>query len=254
MTKASTTSDRPKFHFHWHSTLRGVSNAAGDKDRVYYGKVYRIPKAMQDDADAWKDFEHKAIDDLMAKVVDASCCSDDGMPAVGEVVERCDVFDAETGDVVVMWRVPYRPAEEKPVKPIIAPPPLSRRAPRAAEHDVLRVSMPVPPNASDDARILIGMLLRMLAKHADWKLPGDLAAEQRAIALLTVAAHEVSSMAPSDHRSAIVSQMGMWLDWLVSVADNKPEMPPMTAGVMRDLEAKSIVKVIDVGDDEPQGH
>ncbi len=100
--------------------------------------------------------------------------------------------------------------------------------------------------------MLIGRLLRLLAKNAPDKafkgLP-TLAAEQRALALLTVAASELATMPRSSHRDAIVSQMGEWLRWLIDQTDAAPELPealPLEA--LQDLADQGIG--IEIGPDE----
>ena len=177
------------------------------------------------------------------------------MPAAGDVLERYDVLDAETGDALVMYRIPYRPEEEKPQRPVTAPPAFDRRTRRAMakKGGIVSHMMPVPPNASEETRVVIGHLLRLMGKHASdktLKLPTPLAAEQRALALMTVAAHELSSMPNSPHKQAIVKQMGEFLGWLVAQSEDAPEMPEIPESDLEGLAARGIVKRIDLGPDE----
>jgi len=81
----------------YQSTVRGFAFPEGGHV-VYYGKVYRIPRA---------DFPHNMLkhetepEDLLKDIEDAE-------PVPGAVLERHEVFDQDTGDVWVMWRIPYR--------------------------------------------------------------------------------------------------------------------------------------------------
>jgi hypothetical protein len=170
-------------------------------------------------------------------------------------MERYDVFDAETGDALVMYRIPYRPEEEKPQRPVTAPPAFDRRTRRAMakKGGMVGHMMPVPPNASEATRVVIGHLLRLMGKHASdktLKLPTPLAAEQRALALMTVAAHELSSMPSSSHKQAIVKQMGEFLGWLVAQSEDAPEMPNIAERDLGRLAAEGIAKEVDLGRDD----
>ena len=260
MTKTTTkTADQPKLHLFYHSTVRGISNMGGDKERVYYGKVFRVPRsiprvAMNPETE-WGAIEERELGDLEAWMADTSRHDKKGVLAIGEMAERHEVYDIDTGDIIVMYRVPFKPADEKPARPTTSPPPLSRRARRAAkkQDDVCASLLATPPNLSDDAGSVLARLMSVMDRHADWKLPGDLAVEQRALTLMTLAAHELSKMAPSDHRQAIISQMGMWLDWLVGQHDNQPDVPPLDEAVMEQLRAEGLAVAVEP-DDEPVSH
>ena len=53
-------SDQPQFHVAWYSTGRGVSNEDGAKNRVYYGKVFRIPRDAVNDEEQRLTIENRA--------------------------------------------------------------------------------------------------------------------------------------------------------------------------------------------------
>ena len=237
----------------WFSTIRGISNPDRATERVYYGKVHRVPRdavgaRAAGEAGAIEERELRALEN---EVINASC-TDDGIPATGEIFERYDVFDAETGDCLVMYRVPYKATDDKKRHPATVPPPLSRAARQARKRGGRSHLLAAPPNAGQEARVLIGRLLRLLAKNAPDKafkgLPA-FAAEQRALALLTVAASELATMPRSSHRDAIVSQMGEWLRWLIDQTDAAPELPealPLEA--LQNLADQGIG--IEIGPDE----
>lgn len=106
----------------YQSTLRGMASDTGEasaalqqiegglKDVLYYGKVLRIPRAEygkdpSEEGSREIDFDALLID-IEAK--------DDGEkmePVPGAIIERYEVFDQDSGDVLVMWRIPYRMKE-----------------------------------------------------------------------------------------------------------------------------------------------
>jgi hypothetical protein len=74
-------------------------------DYLYFGKVFRIPKKDFVSGNTEKYFrrEHKAIEKLLQKLSDwdKSC-------EVGEVFEYYVSDDFETGDAIILWRIPVR--------------------------------------------------------------------------------------------------------------------------------------------------
>ncbi|MGI9505430.1 MAG: hypothetical protein ACR2RE_20525 [Geminicoccaceae bacterium] len=101
--------DRKIFYY---STLRGVSNHPDDnKTRVYYGKIVRHPKGEIDDNA--KEAEEIGIREIES-FIDGSHPDHGvvgGQFADGEFMERYEIHDIETGDLVVMWRLPFKPAD-----------------------------------------------------------------------------------------------------------------------------------------------
>lgn len=230
--------DSPKMPLVWFSTIRGISNPDRTTNRLYYGKVYRIPRDVEDAGTERIAIEEQEMCSLEDEVINASC-TDGGTPATGEIFERYDVYDAETGDVLVMYRVPYKGSDDKKRHPTTVPAPLSRMVRQARKRGLEGNLLPVPPNAGQEARVLIGRVLRLLAKNAPnsaFKGPPTLAAEQRALALLTVAASELTTMPATPHREAIISQMSEWFRWLIDQSATPPEMPQaLSSEVLQDL-------------------
>lgn len=235
--------DLPKMPLVWFGTGRGISNPDQGTNRLYYGKVVRIPQDIEDAGAERTAIEERELGSLEDKVIHKSCV-ENGTPATGEIFERYDVYDAETGDILVMYRVPYKATDDRKRHPATVPPPLSRAARQARKRGDHSHTFPAPANAGQEARVLMGRLFRLLAKNAPdkaFKGPPTVAAEQRALALLTVAASELATMPRSSHRDAIVSQMGEWLRWLIDQTDAAPELPealPLEA--LRDLADKGI--------------
>jgi hypothetical protein len=84
------------------SVSRGISNPDGQKPIAYYGKVYRIPKSEHDTI---RQLEWELTpDDLLANLPNHTAQSPN------DVIERFEIYDQESGDVWVMYRVPCNPA------------------------------------------------------------------------------------------------------------------------------------------------
>lgn len=243
--------DPPKMPMVWFSTCRGASNPDRDTNRLYYGMVLRIPQNIEDAKTERIAIEERGMRALEEKVLGTSCV-ENGTPATGEILERYDVYDGETGDILVMYRVPYKASDDRKPHPATTPPPLSRTARRARKHGGHGHSFAAPPNAGQEARVLIGRLMRLLTLNAPdktFKGPPAFAAEQRALALLTVAASELATMPKSSHRSAIVSQIAEWLRWLIDQADATPKLPEaLSQEALRELADQGMG--IELGPDE----
>lgn len=85
----------------------GLSNAAGDKPIIYHGKAYRVPRSA-----------HGTVQQLEWEIppreLPTPITRDDGVsvyPVEGAVIERFEIVDRDTGDLWVMYRVPY-PTED----------------------------------------------------------------------------------------------------------------------------------------------
>ncbi len=129
----------------------------------------------------------------------------------------------------------------------------STRAAAKQGHFEGSVGLRIPSTTSEEAGLLMGRLMRLLAKHAPdkaFKLPTSLAAEQRALALMTVAAHELSSMPPSSQRQAIITQIGAFLGWLVAEGDSTPPLPPISENDIDELTEQGIATRVDLGPDD----
>ncbi len=86
----------------YQSTVRGVSRRKVEElgkeiGFVYYGVVFSIPK---------EDFPEK-LDELEPSFESFMSEFDDCTPMPGGMIERHEVVDVNTGDVHVMYRVPY---------------------------------------------------------------------------------------------------------------------------------------------------
>lgn len=104
-----TQQDNQQRKIWYYSTLRGVSNEDDEgQDRVYYGKIIRHPGGEIDDA------AKKAEEGVMVEIENlvagrhTSHSVEGAQFAAGEFVERYEIYDIETGDLVVMWRLPFK--------------------------------------------------------------------------------------------------------------------------------------------------
>lgn len=91
----------------YQSVSRGFSNPDGKRPVTYFGKVYRIPKSEHG---TLRQLEWELTpDDLLASL------PQEGGAAVqqvaGGIIERFEIYDQETGDVWVMYRIPYEREE-----------------------------------------------------------------------------------------------------------------------------------------------
>ena len=212
------------FSLWWLSTQRGISNPPHVRsDRTYHGLVFRLSGDIHPKDPKFIEWNEQTLSDLEAKAITKSCANG-GEFAAGEVVERYDCFDIDNGDWLTMYRVPYRGTGA--ARPEWATT-LDRQRRRLGKN--VYAALAAPPNLSEEGRKLTGLLLRVLDKG---KLAttgkGNEHAEQNALALMTVAAGEISKLPVSDHREAIIEQMGRWLGWLVEQNDNPPEQPTHT--------------------------
>lgn len=84
----------------YYPTTKGVSQQQTGEDMVYYGKVFKIPKPLFDemgDIDFDKEIGGLA-EEIQAKGLE---------PVLNEtIVERYEVWDLESDDVWVMYRMP----------------------------------------------------------------------------------------------------------------------------------------------------
>ena len=85
---------------HYFSTVRGVTEEGPDSPIVYYGASWRIPKAAMRSLQTMQ-HEFEVMEDLVRREF-----ADKKFP-VGGIVERYEVFDIETGEMIVMCRIPY---------------------------------------------------------------------------------------------------------------------------------------------------
>lgn len=87
----------------YQSTRRGLANPDGSAPVTYYGRVYRIPAS-----------QHGTIQQLEWELSPIELLNvPDGQPlerSADDAIERLEVIDQQTGDVWVMYRVPFRPS------------------------------------------------------------------------------------------------------------------------------------------------
>ena len=95
----------PQKTIHYFSTIRGFSNQYTNEDVVYYGAVVRIPAQEYASQGAIKKYEEPVFNELEGKAAAF------GIPE-GAIVERYDSWEWETGDVLVMCRIPCKPTDK----------------------------------------------------------------------------------------------------------------------------------------------
>ncbi len=81
------------------SPQKGITQARTGEALRYYGKVTRIPREELGKGSALTYDAHP--EELLQDLKDAE-------PVAGGTVEQYEVEDMETGDLLIMWRVPYR--------------------------------------------------------------------------------------------------------------------------------------------------
>ena len=96
--------DTAKRTVYYLSPTRGISSLSkqGDKDKelLYYGVVQRYSKA---------EFEAHGPESLCGALNSILTAPYEDCEVVSEEpVERFECFDEKTGDLLVMWRVPFR--------------------------------------------------------------------------------------------------------------------------------------------------
>jgi hypothetical protein len=84
----------------YYATDQGVTQQTGNENITYYGKVFKIPKALYStagDVDFQKDIE-ELLEEVQKKGLE---------PVTGEAtIERYETWEIEDGNVWVMYRVP----------------------------------------------------------------------------------------------------------------------------------------------------
>ncbi len=83
---------------------RGFADPRGERGLSYVGVTYRIPRCDHDTIRQleWERPPHELIEPI---------CRDDGstlLPEPDAVIERFDTVDRDTGDMLVMYRIPCR--------------------------------------------------------------------------------------------------------------------------------------------------
>lgn len=88
-----------KAKIHYYATIRGISQLETQKDLVYYGLSYRIKR------DDFTGAEHRKKEKEILDTIEGWL--DDGQVLKGGTIERYEVFDIESDDIIVMWRIPF---------------------------------------------------------------------------------------------------------------------------------------------------
>ncbi len=87
------------------STVKGLANKDGGPATIFYGKVYRIPR---EDFGTQRHFNHeKDPKDIIEEIRNSRPDLD---PFSSGPIERYEIFDVDTGDILVMYRIPCRKA------------------------------------------------------------------------------------------------------------------------------------------------
>lgn len=92
----------------YQNVTRGIANPDGSQPVQYFGKVFRIPRSEHDTIRQleWEINPHELLEGVTDR---------DGralMPLASSVIERLETYDRETGDVLVMYRVPCAAVEQ----------------------------------------------------------------------------------------------------------------------------------------------
>ncbi|MCG3147246.1 MAG: hypothetical protein PCFJNLEI_00684 [Verrucomicrobiae bacterium] len=90
----------------YQSTVRGQANPDREKEVVYYGKAFRILLAQAVRMDNTNNLlsEARMLEEVLKTRPDCE-------PVPGGPIERYEVFDSNTGDMWIMWRVPFQKKE-----------------------------------------------------------------------------------------------------------------------------------------------
>lgn len=87
-------------HVHYWSTVRGITQGTSEEDIVYFGKAFTIP------AEAYVSPEGHVKHEVEPETLLQDRA--DWEPVPDGVLERYEVRDSDTEDVVVLYRMPFR--------------------------------------------------------------------------------------------------------------------------------------------------
>ena len=89
---------------YYQSVQRGLQNPAGSDPITYFGVTYRIPRSEHATLRQveWEPNPRELMDDV------ALADGRNAAPVDDAIVERFETYDRDTGDVLVMYRVPCR--------------------------------------------------------------------------------------------------------------------------------------------------
>jgi hypothetical protein len=100
----------------YYSTGDGQAKQKDGQDTVYVGYVSRMSREDFTDKDKREAYFNKDMEQAKALITTLS----EGFQIV-DPMERYEVFDKETNDILIMWRIPTRQKKTRPLRPIIGP-------------------------------------------------------------------------------------------------------------------------------------
>jgi len=97
---------------HYQTADLGVADPAGSKGFIYLGKTYRIPKeecGTKRDIPEWETHPNELLKPVVLKGPPWAREETWRMEPVPRApIERTEVFDQDSGDLLILWRIPYR--------------------------------------------------------------------------------------------------------------------------------------------------
>jgi hypothetical protein len=105
---ANPGSDETPGAVYYQPLHHGLQNPTGDKAITYFGTTYRVPASAHNTIQQleWETPPNELVQPLT--LADGSQLQ----PDVGGIIERFETLDNETGDLLVLYRIPYRAAND----------------------------------------------------------------------------------------------------------------------------------------------
>jgi len=94
----------------YQSLIGGIPDRETEDEMSYFAVVYTVPFEDMDDEEIFYDPEET---ELLTVVRDKRVAEFKSLDGRG--VERYEIYDANTDDVHIMYRIPYKPLKSKPV-------------------------------------------------------------------------------------------------------------------------------------------
>jgi hypothetical protein len=94
----------------YQSLIGGIPDRETDDEMSYFAVVYTVPFEDLDDEEIFYDPEET---ELLTVVRDKRVAEFKSLDGRG--VERYEIYDVNTDDVHIMYRIPYKPPKSKPV-------------------------------------------------------------------------------------------------------------------------------------------
>jgi hypothetical protein len=95
----------------YQSLIAGIPEDKVKKDIRYFGVIYTIPAEEFEDEGIYESFEGM---ESFTVIKDGKVGEFTSLE--GQGIERYEIYDAHTDDIHVMYRIPYSPSKNKPVK------------------------------------------------------------------------------------------------------------------------------------------